>query len=825
MKYKFLVFSLLITSFFYSQTAKIIDKHTGKSIKNVNVFNESLTLNLSSDDNGNIDLSSFKNNEIIVFSHVVYSVLKAKKSSLTKTKYKVYLTKQQEELNEVVLSIFKKPEKPSRIAEQIAFLDAKDIKKISPQTSADLLAVIPGIKVQKSQFGGGSPVIRGMESNRVLLVLDGVRLNNAIYRKGHLQNSITVSPNILDKIEVAFGPSSVLYGSDALGGVIHYHTKTPKISEQSKVKNQLFSRYSTVNQEITTSISTELSFAKWAWYSNISYSNFKDLQSGKNTRHGFKDWGKVFYYSENTDKNYKETPTKNSNPSLLKNTGYNQTDILQKFFIPLTKNSDLKVNLQYSTSSNINRFDMLTELTDIKDKSSLKYAEWYYGPQNRLLLSSQILINSNSKFIEKGTITAAYQNIKESRIQRKFGSLDRTYRKENIDVYSINGDFFVPLTKDKKRVLSYGFELVYNDVNSTAYGKTLDVLDGKLNGFSNEFKVQTRYPDGGSNYLSSAVYLNYRQDITSKSTLNSGIRYTNTNLNATWLNEQFIKLPVNDISINNSAITATIGYVYKPNKNWQINSVLSSGFRSPNIDDVGRVREKRDDVTVPNIFVQPEFAYNAELGIKKLFNNKINFGTTFFYTLLDNYIMRDNFEINGSSEIKFDTKEGNIVANQNRGNAYILGSTANYFGKISDAWSTSGFVTYTKGRTYDTNEPMSSIPPLFGQFEINYKYKKLEIGGNLRFNSKKDIKDFNLSEGIDNHDLTPIVDYDATKDENKYYGTPSWVTIGLRGKYIVSSNLYLQAILGNIFDEHYIEFASGVASPGRNLSISFTANF
>jgi hemoglobin/transferrin/lactoferrin receptor protein len=126
------------------------------------------------------------------------------------------LSKQSEQLDEVVLSVFKRDAKTNRVAERVAVINAKEIIKLSPQTSADLLAAIPGIKVQKSQMGGGSPVIRGMESNRVMLVIDGVRMNNAIYRKGHLQNAITVSPNQLDKTEVVFGPSSVIYGSDAL---------------------------------------------------------------------------------------------------------------------------------------------------------------------------------------------------------------------------------------------------------------------------------------------------------------------------------------------------------------------------------------------------------------------------------------------------------------------------------------------------------------------------------------------------------------------------------------------------------------------------------
>lgn len=828
MKYLIFVFVFLISTVSFAQKVKVLDKETGKNVRNVTVFNEVNTISLTTDNDGFTDISSIKENEVIFFSHLSYAVFKIKKSILRKQNFIIYLTKESEELDEVVISAFKKDEKSKRIAEQIAVLSQKDIQKISPQTSADLLATIPGIKVQKSQFGGGSPVIRGMESNRVLLVVDGVRMNNAIYRKGHLQNSITLSPNLLDKTEVVFGPSSVIYGSDALGGVIHYYTKTPKLSEETKVESHLFSRFSSVNQEITTNVSAQVSFSNWASFTSVSYSDFGDLKAGESRNHNFSDWGKVFYFSENVNGNYAENPTLNSDPNLLRNTGYNQTDVLQKFFVPLSKNTDLKVNLQYSTSSDIQRFDRLTELTDITDASSLKFAEWYYGPQNRLLISSQLLINPNKNWLESGAITAAYQNIEESRIQRKFGSLDRSYREETVNVFSVNGDFSVPLTEDKTRTLSYGFEFAYNDVNSNSYGKTLNIANGEINGFSNDFKVQSRYPDGGSDYLSSAVYLGYRQDVSSKSTLNSGIRFTNTNLNARWIDETFLDLPTTTINANNSAITATLGYVYKPNRNWQINGVLSSGFRSPNIDDVGRVREKAGNITVPNFNEKPEFAYSSEIGIQKYFNKRrFRLGANIYYTLLDSYIQRDFvYNTDGSiKQVEFDGEFGNAVNNQNKGNAYIFGYTANYLGKISKTINTSGFITYTKGRTYDTEEPMSSIPPLFGQFEINYKKDKIALGAEFRFNSKKDIADFNFTEGIDNHELTPIVDATATDDVDKFYGSPSWMTFGVNGSYDVSENFSVQARLNNILDEHYIEFASGISSPGRNLSVSFMANF
>ncbi|PQJ21922.1 TonB-dependent receptor domain-containing protein [Tenacibaculum sp. SG-28] len=826
MKRVFVIVFFTIISPVFSQAIKVMDAETGKPVEAVAVFNKEKSISAISNENGIVDISTFQTDELLIFSHVAYAEFQTKKKTIQVNNGKVFLSKQSEQLDEVVLSMFKNKEKTNRIAEQIAVVNSKEIVRISPQTSADLLANIPGIKVQKSQFGGGSPVLRGMESNRVLLVVDGVRMNNAIYRKGHLQNSITVSPNILDRTEVVFGPSSVVYGSDALGGVIHYYTKTPKISENNQVKTSLFSRYSTVNGEMTNVISAELQFKKWASFTSVSYSDYGDLKMGKNRVHNFSDWGKVPFYSDNMYGNYEEFPTPNSNPNIQRNTGFTQTDILQKFYIPLAKQTDLKLNIQYSTSSDVPRFDRLTELKD----GTLKFAEWYYGPQERFLLSPQLEIKPKKKWISSGVLTFAYQKIKESRIQRKFGSLDRSYRNESVDVYNFNGDFTVSLAK--RRDLNYGFEVAYNKVGSDAIGKTLRITDNEIDGFSGDFPVQTRYADGGSTYLSSALYVDYRQDISTKSTLKTGVRLTNTHLTAKWIDEQFIVLPDNDISLNNTALTATVGYVYKPGNSWQLNSVLSSGFRSPNIDDVGKIREKNGDVTVPNVALKPEHAYNAEIGIQKYINDrKFRIGANVYYTLLDSYIYRTPFDIatnteasGKGSEILYDNEIGNTVANVNKGLAYITGFTLSYQGKLHRKWNTIGSITYTKGKSFDLNEPMSSIPPLFGNFEINYSDGKFEGGINLVFNAKKDIANYNLTEGIDNQQQTPVIDENATEDINKYYGSPSWTTIGLFGEYQLTSHIELQGRIQNILDQHYKEFASGISAPGRNFSLALYVN-
>lgn len=817
MRHIFLILFLFFWQFISSQNCIIFDKDTENAIQNVHVTNEDKSKSAISDKNGNVDLSMFSQLELLTFSHVSYVELELLKKQISKNNIVIFLQFKSELLNEVFLSASKAQEKTTRIAEQIAIVSNKDIQNSSSQTTADILAEIPGIKIQKTQFGGGSPVLRGMEANRILLVVDGVRMNNAIYRKGHLQNSITVSPNLLERIEVIFGPSSVVYGSDALGGVIHYYTRTPEISEKTNINTEFLSRLSSVNEEFTVQAGIEVQMKKVATYTSLSFSSFGNLKMGESRLHGFREWGKQYEYSDNTNSFYNPKPVDNSNPDKQRNVGFSQFDFLQKVLIPFDEKNNLIFNVQYSTSSDIDRFDKLTERTD----NELKYANWHYGPQKRFLFSAQFNLDLDNQGLNEGVITTAYQNIQESRIQRKFDSFDRSSRFEAVNVYSINGDFTTNFTKLKDKNFGYGFEIAYNDVRSTSKGEVLAVENNEITGISDTYKVQTRYPDGGSSYLSSAIYADYRQDIKKRSTLNTGIRLTNTNLKATWLDTTYISLPDEEINLRNTAVTLTVGYVFKPNINWQINGVLSSGFRSPNIDDIGKIREKNGQITVPNVNLKPEFAYNFEVGFIKYFKNKNYYlGLTSYYTILKDYIARVPFVLNDRSTMYYDGEEYELVSNVNNETAYIFGSTLSFKGKLSNTFNAGASVTFTKGVAYDTGEPLSSIPPIFGRVELNYVKNRIETGFYIDFNGRKKLEDYNITEGIDNIEQTPYL-----YEENEYYGSPSWQTLNFYFRYKATKNIDLLTSFDNILDQHYKEFASAISAPGRNLSITIIGSF
>lgn len=137
----------------------------------------------------------------------------------------VYLVPNTQTENETVVSANRTAEKRKDVAQKIQVLRASEIQFQQQTSMADVLANSGSIFVQKSQLGGGSPIIRGFETNKVLLVVDGIRMNNAIYRSGHLQNCLTLDQANMDRVELVFGPGSVMYGSDAIGGVLSFQTK------------------------------------------------------------------------------------------------------------------------------------------------------------------------------------------------------------------------------------------------------------------------------------------------------------------------------------------------------------------------------------------------------------------------------------------------------------------------------------------------------------------------------------------------------------------------------------------------------------------------
>ena len=817
----FLLNRLIILLFFFStlsfgQQITVKDENTNENLPDVVIFNENKSQSIITDLDGTVDLSLFSSDENIFFQLLGYSTLEILKIEILNGTT-IYLQSESQNLEEVILSVARSESNVNQIAEKVSVIKSEDLFLSSPASGAELLELSPGVRVQKSQGGGGSPIIRGFEANRVLIVVDGVRMNNAIYRSGHLQNSITIDPNNIERAEVIFGSSSVGYGSDALGGVIHYYTKNPILKGSEKIKSSFTSNYTSANQGLSNNFITNYSSENWGSITSLSISKFGDIKMGENRDHGFDNWGLTPLYSKNSRYSYYSQPSTNSNENVQKNTGYSQVDLFQKFLVKLGDTNLLNINIQFSESSDIDRFDQLS----IKKGNSLKFSEWYYGPQKRLLISPSLKIFPNRKFMKKGVITFGFQKINESRIKRRFNALNRSHQIEDLKVFSLNGDFDTSFNDEHS--ISYGVESTYNYNYSKAYDQIIEIQGNEITGLSKKFAIPTRYPSNGSSYTSFASYVNWSWNMSEFFTFNIGTRLTFTGLKASWNDIISVNPQLSEVNLNSEALTTTVSIKLRPSKRVQINTVLSSGFRNPNIDDIGKIRENNGLLVVPNTFLKPEYAYNLDLGIDfRSLNNRNYISLRGFSTIISRHIGRDEYIVFSDittpdlSTVIYNGEEVTTISNKNLGNRFIHGFSIDGFSQINNNLKFDYGITYTKGDNNETYGPLPSISPLFGSIAISYSKRGLNLKAVYKFSEAKSPGEYSFG-GEDGLDETPFTI--NSEGALSYLGTPKWSDLSIYGSKNISSNVTLRMGLTNVFDTHYRTFASGISAPGRSFQL------
>ena len=812
--YKKTLLLFLFTSFSFGQQITLKDSETNEVLSDVAVFNENRDKSTLSDLNGNVDLEVFSNEKKIYFQLLGYSLLELDPNDIEDESI-VLLYQESQNLDEVILSVARSASNVNQIAEKVSVIKSEDLFISSPSSGAEMLELSPGVRIQKSQGGGGSPIIRGFEANRVLIVVDGVRMNNAIYRSGHLQNSITIDPSNIERAEVIFGSSSVGYGSDAMGGVIHYYTKNPILKNSKKISSSFTSNFNSANNGVTNNFNTNYSSDNWGSITSISISKYGDIKMGKKRNHGYSNWGFTPIFSENSRYKFYAEPSINSDNNIQKNTGYSQVDLFQKFLFRIGDNNLLNLNIQFSESSDIDRFDQLS----IPKDDSLKFSEWYYGPQKRLLISPSLRIFPKKKFMDKGVITFGFQKINESRIKRKFYSLNRSHQIEDLTVLSLNGDFDTSFNNG--HTLSYGIETTYNHNYSKAYDRTLSVDGNNVIGLGEKTAIPTRYPSDGSSYASFASYVNWSWNMSEFFTFNVGTRLTFTKLKASWNDIISVNPQLSKVNLNSEALTTTVSMKLRPSNKIQINTVLSSGFRNPNIDDIGKIRENNGLLVVPNTFLKPEYAYNLDLGVDyRSLDNKSYLSIRGFSTIISRHIGRAEYIVYSdittpdTSTIIYNNEEVTTIANKNLGNRFIHGFSIDGFNNLSRSLKINYSLTYTKGDNNESYGPLPSISPLFGSLSLDYINNDLTIRAVYKFSDSKDPSEYSIG-GEDGLDETPyIIGQDGLKN---FLGTPSWSDFSIFASKKISSNSTLRLGITNILDIHYRTFASGISAPGRSF--------
>lgn len=784
-----------------AQIITLIDETTQQPLELATLYSEETpTVSTLSNSKGQANISMFKGAEIIEIRLLGYKPVFISFSQAQEFNYIVKLQKQKISLDEVVVSATRWNQLKNETPAQIVSISPKDVILNNPQTTADMLGATGEVFIQKSQLGGGSPMIRGFAANRVLITVDGIRMNNAIFRSGNLQNIISIDPLTLQHTEILFGPGSVIYGSDAIGGVMNFSTIAPQLSysDDPAISGNAVARISSANEERTGHLSVNAGWKRWALSTGISWSDFGDLRMGSN---GPDEYLRPFYVMHFDSLDH---VIANPDPQVQTPAHYQQINLLQKVLFKPNLKWDFTYGFHYSTTSNYDRYDRLIITEDGLPKS----AEWYYGPQLWMMNYVEVANHSGNILYDQLIIRAAWQQFEESRHDRTFNKSKRKTRTEQVDALSVNLDFISAL--DPKNKIFYGAEWIYNEVLST--GSDTDISTGI------SAEGPSRYPM--SDWSSYAAYFSWQHKFSKTLIFQAGTRYNQYVLNAVF-DTTFYPFPYTTANINNGSLTGSAGITYNPTGTWTSNLAVSTGFRSPNVDDMGKVFDSKPGaVIVPNPGLEAEYAYNLEAGTSKIFLSTIKLSINAFASLLDNALVRRDYILNGMDSMMYDGEMSKIEAIQNAAQATVYGVQASIEINLPSNWNLINRISYQKGEEELDNgstSPLRHAAPLYGVTHIIYSQQNLKLDWSVIYNGEISYSEMPEEEQGKN--------YMYAKDKNGNPYSPAWYTINFKAQYQITENLSVSGGVENITDQRYRPYSSGIVAPGRNFILSLRAGF
>lgn len=777
----------------------MFDGENGLPVERVLIFTEGGKSSILTDMDGKARLSEFPRDGILKFQHPSYESLVLVLDDLKPGTNRISLRRRVIQLSEFVVAANKWEQDRAEVPGRITSLGPREIRLQASQTAADALGSTGGVFIQKSQLGGGSPMIRGFAANALLIVVDGVRMNNAIFRSGNLQNVILIDPFLIDNAEVVYGPGSVMYGSDALGGVMDFHTIQPVFAYDSAyyVSGEAVIRHATANGEFSAHGHFNLGWKNLASLSSFTYSTFGHLRAGGSHPDKYENFGRRTWYQDY--RNGRDTVIYNPDDREQVHSGYSQWNLAQRFRYRASKALEINYSLLWSQSSDIPRYDRLIEGT----AEEPEVAEWYYGPQ-RWMMNQVVLTHRQAASVyDHLRVGISRQDMEESRHDRKFGDAMLKHRTEKVGAWTFNADAGKKVGSDLE--LFYGLDGLLNKVASS--GEAENIFSGET------VAIAPRYPDGGTNYYGYAGYAQLKQKLSQKLILHTGLRYSRAGLDAVISDNRWYNLPFDKISLDFGAFNGSLGLVWRPSARWQYNLSLSSGFRAPNLDDVGKVFDSEPgNVVVPNPGLKPEYVYNLESGVIFRLQESIRVEVDAFYSFVEDVMTRRDFSYNGLDSIVYDGEQSRVQALVNAGQARIWGISLEGFIKTGSSWSVSQQLSWTDGYEVEGRLPLRHAPPLFGRTTVSWTPSNLTALAYAEYNGWKRWDDLAPSEQSKPHLYTED-------------GTPAWVTLNIKASYLLTEHLNAGIGLENILDLHYRPYSSGISAPGRNLILSLRANF
>lgn len=608
-----------------------------------------------------------------------------------------------------------------------------------PRSTPEALSLVPGVFVQKTNHGGGSPFIRGLTGNQTLILIDGIRLNNSTFRYGPNQYFNTIDPFSIQKIEVLRGSGSVQYGSDAMGGVIQVFTKEQGFSNERKFGGSLNARYGSGNMEKSGS-------------AELAYSSPKITFSGIA---GLKDFGDLI----GGDTSGRQSPS-----------GYTEADASLKFKWKISEDTELTLANQFVEQRSV----------DVFHKVKLEnYRINEMGVQARNLSYMKVRMQKPNPLFNQISFIASLNNTLEDRNTQKNGSLISGHERDKESTENLSLEIFSDLTE--RWTANSGTEYYHDRIKSMR--NTVDGQNGSLK------TLRGLYPDNSS-YMNTSVYSIHHLKF-GKFNVEAGVRYN-------WLKASFKDLDLGQISVSPQAFVWNTGGSYSFNSH-HIYTSLNTGYRAPNIDDMGTLGIVDFRYELPSYTLKPEKSYNSEIGYK-YDSRDWNFGLSLYHNKLNNLINRIQ-----TGQIIDGYK---VYRKENTEEAVIKGVEGSFGWQANRRLVFDLFASFNHGQNLSRSEPLRRIPPFNGYASMKYMLKKFYIKGELTWAGKQS----RLAQGDKDDNRIPLA------------GTPGWNALNFYSGYTLRS-VQFRLSAQNLFNADYRTHGSGINSFGRSLWLSLQYDF
>lgn len=637
----------------------------------------------------------------------------------------------------------------------------------SPRTITDVLRTQPNIQMQKTAYGQGSPFLRGFTGFRTLLLVDGIRMNHAVMRSGPNQYAALIDPLTLERAEVIFGPASVLYGSDAVGGAMNFITRSPELVPGTEVKapSRLFQRYASAEQSSVTRVEAGVATRSFGLLLGGSLRDYDDLDAGKHQ-------------------------------GTLEGTGYEEITGDVKIVQAVSPELDLTIAFQRHHQERVPRThstvfsqsyrgttvgtDLARDLTQLRD---LLYGrlDWDDGET-------------------RATLTLSHHHFSETE------NRVRSDAREQVQGFD---DHMVAVAATLSTETSIG-------TVSTGVDYSIELVDSFFREFSSAGvpSARSRGPVADdSTYHLLGVFIEDRVPVTDDLDVIAGGRFTYVHVDADDVDpDPTDAMPFGSVSENFESVIGNLRAVYSATESVNLFAGVSQGFRAPNLSDLTRFDAARSsDVEIPAPNLKPEKFITVEVGTK-VDRGSVRGGVSYYYTHIEDLIVRFP---TGAMTLAGET----IVTKDNVGDGFVHGvelysecdlpNDLVGFGALS--WLEGEAETFTIG-TLKRKEPISRMAPASGVIGVRWEPEAPNV------EIEADVRIVNEQDRLSSRD-------DADTQRIPPGGTPGYTVFGVRGSWQATPTLRVFAAVENIGNVDYRVHGSGSNEPGTNFIIGLDLTF